>query len=808
MTKEDSLEKDEMDSLFEGMVLFNPSQMGSEPSADVGHQGQLSTMADADASASSPSMSMQLPVVSNEPLDENLFSDLTLMTPSQSLLLEEDETYQGQPPSDLPLVTAAVSRQNSSRRRKKAGLRIGYGRDRDYAAVTTATLDDRPQSHPLPHTQVNSHSDISSVSNVLASIQDKETNEEQKLEEEADEWREEEKNILRASCSTTAAKEQDSSPEKRYNGTDSLDYPDKKVNLSSATPISSRLDDEYMDAGHLNVEANPLKLKFEQMRATIEDKLKLAREAVMCVSALRKESLCKRRKAVKEFNRASTRHRELEKKLDEACEEEDFETAERVSEDLASAEKEKEQLVILLRDVEIYCDFVDTKMQEVLESLIQAEEDCVYLLRRFSEEAASNADSVLLNAEAISSKDSAEWLSSVEAIEVSKFEFEIQSQLVHEAKSVLNESIDHSVEDDRREIDVLCKRKEVLAEELRKLLALVKEKEAEVAENDALIQKVEHRIDGVVSCFKEVQASIYNNYDKLQSHLSELMVENEALLKRKKDIDSYLSQQESRVEKIKNLSRISADEANMYEEVVGLRKSLAMLISKSKAYRVNLAKSEERISEEVQILKQEIFAARSSLQELSSTKSSIQQEVESCKQRLLFIDRRIPELEAEKKVAATTRNFKEAARLAAEAKALCVEKEEIQMKMDGTESELKKLEEEICHTIDRMQETEVQISLKEKELAMARFQRLILIARAASAERSAALELGDHEEAEALMAEADAAEVEAAKLQPIYNFNEEEIENLPKLFISSELVSTLGGKQLAELAASANIVAS
>lgn len=110
-----------------------------------------------------------------------------------------------------------------------------------------------------------------------------------------------------------------------------------------------------------------------------------------------------------------------------------------------------------------------------------------------------------MNAEAMSSKDNAEWLSSVEAIEVRKFELEIQSQLVHEAKSILNESIDQSVEDDQREIDVLCMRKEELAEELRKLLALVKEKEAEIAENDALIQKVENRIDGVVSCFKEVQ---------------------------------------------------------------------------------------------------------------------------------------------------------------------------------------------------------------------------------------------------------------------------------------------------------------
>ncbi|KAK6793165.1 hypothetical protein RDI58_012246 [Solanum bulbocastanum] len=774
MTKEDCMEKDEMDSLFEGMVLFNPS-------ADVGHHTQLSTIADADASASSPSQ------VSNEPLDENLFSDLTLMTPSRSLLLDEEDD-ETQPPSDLPL----VSRQNSSRRRKKAGLRIGYGRDRDYA-------DHRPQSS---HTDLNSHSDISSV---LAAIQDKEANQEQKFEQEAEESKDEEKSI----SSITTAKEQDSSTEKLNNGTDSLNYPNKKLNLSSATPISSTLDDdEYMDAVHLNVKANPVELKFDQIRTTIADKLKLAQEAVISVSALRKESIRRRREAVEEFNGASTRHRDLEKKLDEACEAEDFETAERVSENLASAETEKEQSVILLRDAETYCDAIDTKMQEVLESLIQAEEECVYLLRRFSEEAASNADSILMDAETISSKDGAEWLSSVEAIEVSKFELEIQSQLVHGAKSVLNESIDHSVEDDRREIDVLCKRKEVLAEELRELLAFVKEKEAEIAENDALIQKVEHRIDGVVSCFKEVQESIYNNYDKLQSRLSELMAENDVLLKRKKDIDSYLSQQESRGEKIKNLSRISADEASMYEEVVGLRKSLAVFISKSKAYKLNLAKSEERISEEVQILKQDFFAARASLQVLSSTKSSIQQEVESCKQRLLFIDRRLPELEAEKKVAAATRNFKEAARLSAEAKALCIEKEEIQRKMDSTESELKKLEEEICHTIDRMQETEVQISSKEKELAMARFQRLILIAREARAERSAALELGDHEEAESLMAEADAAEVEARKLQPIYNFNEEAIENLPEVFISAELVSTLGNKQLAELAASANIAAS
>lgn len=333
MTKEDSSEKDEMVSLFEGMVLFNPS-------ADV---GQLSTVADADTSASSPSTSMQLPAVSNEPLDENLFSDLTLMTPSQSLLLEEEEEGETQPPSDLP----ALYRQSSSRRRKKAGLRIGYGRDRDYAS------DDRPQSHPLPNIHLN---EIGSASH-----------EEQKLEEEAEEWRQQENNIP---SSIPAATEQDS------NGTDS----DRNGNLASVTPIS-----ENMDASHLNAKADPVELKFEQIRASIADKLKLAREAVVSVSAMRKESIRRRRKAVDDFNGASSRHRELEQKLDEACEAEDFETAERVSENLALAEKEKDRLVILLKDAETHCDVVDTKMQEVLDSLIQAEEECVYLLRRFSE---------------------------------------------------------------------------------------------------------------------------------------------------------------------------------------------------------------------------------------------------------------------------------------------------------------------------------------------------------------------------------------------------------------------------------------
>lgn len=218
---------------------------------------------------------------------------------------------------------------------------------------------------------------------------------------------------------------------------------------------------------------------------------------------------------------------------------------------------------------------------------------------------------------------------------------------------------------------------------------------------------------------------------------------------------------------------------------------------------MGLAKAEDKLSDDVQMLRQEISATRASLQELSSTKSSLQQEIESLNQRLVFIDKRVPELEAEKKVAAAARNFKEAVRIATESKSLSVEKENIQTKMAGAVLELRKLEEDIFDTVNRLQDVDGQISTKEKEVAMARFQRLILIAGAAKAERSAALELGDLKEADILLAEAEAAESEARKLQPVYEFKEEEFDRLPKQYISMDLVSNLGGKQLAELAASA-----
>ncbi|KAJ0025207.1 hypothetical protein Pint_09400 [Pistacia integerrima] len=695
------MEDDEMDSLFEGMVLFSPSQLATDQSLEDDHsesQSQSQSHHDAPSLETAPAPASS----SSEPLDENLFSDLTLQTP----------LYQPSP-----------SKTKSSRKKKKAaGLRIGYGRD-------------SPRMSPDGDYDDDNFDDDSS--------------------------------ILADETSSTSS------------------IPDK--------------DKEKDD--HDN---NPQQ-RFEHLKTRILEKLNTARELASSVSTARKVSIRRRRKASDDLHSASLKHSLLEKQLDEACEAEDFETAQRISDDLASSENHKQSLFIALRDAEAHCDAVDSQMHQVLLSQIAAEEESASLLYHFSADAANNADMFLKKAETLSSEEMDRWLSSTEALEGRKIELEIESHLVNDARLVLNNSVDASIEDDKKEKEFLCKRKDMLFDELQKLLALVRDKEKEIADNDSKIQAVEERIAHALSGFQEFQSSIDTKFDNLQSTISQLDLESEALLMKKKEIDEFLKEEVDRVAKLKELARVSAAEAKAYQEVVGLRRSLMSSVLKSRDDKVRLAKAEEKLSEEVQMLQQEVSAARASLQELSSMKSSIQQNVASFKQRILFIDKRAPELEAEKKVAAAARNFKEAARIAAEAKSLSVEKDGLQIEMEKAVLELEKLEENFKDTVERLQETEQLIISKEKEVAIARFQRLLIVAGAAMAERSAALELGNLEEANLLLGEAEAADQEAKKLKPIYNFREEEFVNLPKHFISMELVANFGKKQLAELAASVHL---
>ncbi|WCJ44807.1 hypothetical protein M5689_025458 [Euphorbia peplus] len=734
--------EDDLDSLFEGMVLFTPSQLVDgqnhhhddvvvDDDIDDAHDNNIkdSSSSTHDSQShldcsSTPTSSTDLNLHNHNhnhnPLDENLFSDLTLQTLTP-------------PPDPIPNISRQLSRK---KKKKSSSLRVGYARDHH---PPTPLLDATQPPSPISAT------------------------------------------------SAAASEANDDVPE--FDVVSDL-LPHDRV-LDQTTLLEPSKEDQ-----------------FEGIKALISEKLQGSRELAASVSAARKDAITKRRKATEELNLASSNHRDLELQLETACEAEDFEAAQRISDSIAALEDQRQALLLLLREAQAQCDSVDSKMQDVLDSQILAEEECATLLSSFAMDAESNADSIVREAKELASKEMDEWYSSSETLEAKKVELDIQSHFINEARQSVNDSIEHSIESFRKEQQDLHSKKNVLTDELDKLLALVRAKEKEISENDTKIKAIEERIAHVVSGFQENQSSIDATYDNLQSEISQMNLQDDSLSTKRREIDDFLAKEEGRGAKLRELARVSEDEAKAYKKAVELRKSLMVSIVKSREDKVRLAKKEEKLVEDVQILQQEVSSARGSLQELSSTKSNIQQSVASFKQRIFFIDKRIPELESEKKVAAAARNFKEAARIAAEAKSLGVEKDTVLIDLERATSDMEKVEEDIKNTVSRLQETEQLISSKEKEVGMAKFQRLLLIAGSATAERSAALELGDIEEASLLLAEAEAANAEARKLQPIYDIKEEEFPYLPKHFISMELVSNLGGEQLAELAESVNVSAS
>lgn len=313
-------------SLFEGMVLFSPSDDSSPPPPP-------SALTPPPPSTSPPPPPSPPADPQSRPLDEDLFSDLTLQPPSQSQTLEPDPS-----PSPSPSPTNShhpPSRQIS--RKKKRAVRIGYGRDSiplEDSSPLPIPVPIKPQDAQLPKEEI------------LPAV----------LRDQVDETtRIEEPQLAKGEILPAVIEDQ--------------------VTETAAMVEEELKKEEAVDS---------VEDKLELVRARISSKLDKIRGTAALVSVQRKELGRRRRKAMENVILASDNYKELERQLEEACEAEDFERAERVSESLAEKEKEKDQLSGELRDAELECDAVDSKMQEVLESQIAAEEEGAALLEQFA----------------------------------------------------------------------------------------------------------------------------------------------------------------------------------------------------------------------------------------------------------------------------------------------------------------------------------------------------------------------------------------------------------------------------------------
>lgn len=822
-------EQDELDSLFEGMVLMTPSQIDTletpaQPQRNPENESSISTSA------------------VSQPLDVNLFSDLNLCSINEDPVDEnpkfvaldsnrENNINDGFRKGSLLTRSVEVTGSRQGSRRKKKSFKIGYGRD-DYS------FDDGLQISSNDLNQGNNNNNHSN--NILGAYSSAEVHanvDDQGVQVQINESKEEPKfDFLDNSDLSIDGKKEGSDeihmiqrPSSEEVGS-SVDTPNLEItadkNESDVVEAAEKCESNHIEnvlqnsveienadfdvtrqSDHQPISVEPtgesprghsIEKNLVDIKDRLSMKLKELQEKAASISISRKAAAQRRRQAAEEVSIASNKYKEIEKELEDACEREDFERAESLSESLLTVENSKEAALNTFRSAEADCDSMVLKMQEILELQVAVEEEGICLLQSLRKEAIDTADTLIKEAENTAAKEMEKWLLEKEALELKKLEADIELKVIEDVDAKLRESIDDSVREDMDEKKILFNTRETLMQELQHLLALVKAKEEEISENDMQIQCVEKRISDTVSKFEDKLIGTKEKSKELQCVLGQLQTNSEILSMKKVEVDQLLTSVDQKRENLVQLGNNAGDEARVLQELVDLRKLIVSSFLQSRENKVRLAEKEEQISQDVQGLRQQVAAARSSLQELSSAKANLNQEITSMKQKLLFIDKRGPELEAEKKVAAAARNFKEAGRVAAEAKALSLEKDVVSHNMERVLSDLQKLEEEIKGKVTALQEAESLIISKDRDAAMARCERLRLVAASAREEWSAALEVEDIEEAENLLAEAEAADSEADKLQEACNFDGDQFIKISKHFISVAMASTLMGKQLTE----------
>jgi hypothetical protein len=360
-------------SLFEGMVLFAPEPAAAEDSVPAPAPAEDSVPApaavpelptaarpDADAASSVP-----------PPLDEDLFSDLTLFTPPQEpLSLEQTPPPlppQGEDRSHAALApTPALSRQpsTSSLRKKKRAVRIGYARSPQPA----------PPSPPatVPASAAAAAISASTIAFLDASPYPAAT---RTLDQLPD--RQLDVHVNGYEAHAEAVDVDTNSPHV-------VEAVDVDTNSPRVEEEEAKEDDDGKEDEDAGVAALGVKERLGLLRSQISGKLDSIQQRAAAVAAKRRLLAGRRRKVAEEATSVASRHKDLERELEVACEAEDFERAESISDSLAALEKEKDGLLTALRDAELDYDSVDSELQEVLESRIAAEEEAAILLEQFA----------------------------------------------------------------------------------------------------------------------------------------------------------------------------------------------------------------------------------------------------------------------------------------------------------------------------------------------------------------------------------------------------------------------------------------
>ncbi|GJP46168.1 hypothetical protein CLOM_g5486 [Closterium sp. NIES-68] len=532
-------------------------------------------------------------------------------------------------------------------------------------------------------------------------------------------------------------------------------------------------NDEESQAAGLGGE---LEREVKRLLADVAAKLAAVQAKIRDATSARKRAVQMRRQAAQRAAAAAKRLEEIEAELAAACEAEEFELADELSQRAERVAGEVKDWGGEVGQAEEQVARCSGEVLRLTAEEADLEVSAAQALRRIHRQAAAAAAEAKQTAAQQGEEEEGRVAAEEADMEIKKRKLAVERRVLDEERAELAAKVDAATSAERQERDELEKGRAELEAELAALMEQVRAKEQEIEQQNVLIAKVDGKISAVAGRFEKVRGGLEEEERKV-GRMEEEVREMEKRVEEGRRRAGVVVEEGKRVaEGLEQVGSRAEEEARRLEEAVEGRRKEAEEEREVARRRDELAGAEKQAQAELEALGEEMGEVKKCLQDLSVARQKAQVELSSVQQRLAAAQRRIPELEAEKKAAAAARNFKEAARLAAEAKLYSNDRDTAERQLQECEEEIRRVEREEEGKGEELRAMEEMAREREREGGVARCARLRLVAVVARREMESAAEGEDWEEAEGLKGEAEAADSEADSLKEQYGLEGEEYE--------------------------------
>ncbi|DAZ95092.1 TPA: hypothetical protein N0F65_001694 [Lagenidium giganteum] len=315
----------------------------------------------------------------------------------------------------------------------------------------------------------------------------------------------------------------------------------------------------------------------------------------------------------------------------------------------------------------------------------------------------------------------------VEETEQLQFEAErIESEMTHvtanlshlmSEKSEIDNTIEEQCKDEFATRAQLMDEKAGVEEEVRELERLLRLKQERVREIQGSIDKAEHDIDVVRSRFARQLKRIADREDTILKTKAEVEGDAEQLKVQKKEFNEKIHSYE-------------ADIASISKRIVGIRKEMRVAVILTSVLETQETRREQSLirkkqqTAELSSLSDAAAIAEQSFTMLRKQHDELEKSLSIHRNAIASAEAMIPRLEQEKKEAAAQRNFKEAARISKDIKALEKDRATAEEMVEVVEMELQDLKERISKREVECEQKKAELSNVERQLELATLQEL------------------------------------------------------------------------------------